>query len=223
VFATIPSYPRFRTLRLVEPRLRGEDVFALQCALLSAGLELPSGADGIFGRETDRAVLAAQSMFGLVVDGLAGGLTQRALAVLLAAEATAALRVAPGALVGQLEHESSFRLGIYSPLRPDGSFDAGVAQRNTAHTPAREGFDPESSIRALARTVRQHFDLFAGLPRRRRWALAQGAWNAPAFACFIAREEGASKVTAAMTARPSAEARRVFEEYVVSVSAQLAV
>jgi hypothetical protein len=130
-------------------------------------------------------------------------------------------RLPDGAMKGQLGHESGFRLGNYSDLRSDGSFDAGVAQRNTAHTPAKQGFDVPGSITALAKLVRGHWDLFAGVKGTRRWALAQGAWNAPAFACWLAREEGAVDVPRALCARPGTTARRTFEEYVASVSAYL--
>jgi hypothetical protein len=79
------------------------------------------------------------------------------------------------------------------------------------------------SISALGADIRRHYDLFAGLPTRRRWALAQGAWNAPAFACYIARQEGAFKVTTSMTLRPGTTARAAFDAYVEKVSKYLPV
>jgi len=222
LFDSIPTYNRYRTLRLLNPQQQGEDVFALQTALNEAGF--PCGEpDGILGPMTDKAIKQAQTKYRLVVDGLAGGMTQRELALDLAQRVSVIEHVPFNAFRGQLEHESGYRLGNYSPPREDGSYDAGVAQRNTKFTPPSQGFDCKVSIEALGAVVRKHYDLFAGINAndRRRWALAQGAWNAPAFACFIARELGAPKVTASMTARPSASARETFETYVTNVSAYL--
>jgi Putative peptidoglycan binding domain len=220
MFQTIPTYNRFRTLRLASPRIQGEDVFALQVGLSKLGI--PCGEpDGIFGPLAHKAVLQAQETFLLAVDGLAGGHTQRAIALELAERVASDVKVPFSAFKGQLELESGYRLGNYSPLRSDGHFDAGVTQRNTRFTPPELGFDPAASIDKLGREISKHYDLFMGLPNQRRWALAQGAWNAPAYACFIAREEGAFKVTMGMTARPGTEARRIFEEYVENVSVYL--
>lgn len=225
MFDTFPTYDRYRTLEMKTPALRGEDVYALQTALneLSFGAGTP---DGIYGPMTDRAVREAQQTLKLVVDGKAGGATQKALALTIASQVSTVNRGRPpySALLGQLEHESGFRLGIYSPLRPDNTYDAGVTQRNTKFTSPQIGFDTKKSILALAEVVRDHHDLFTGvLSERRRWALAQGAWNAPAFACYIAREEGATKVTTGMTLRPSLIARTTFEDYVTKVSKYLEV
>jgi peptidoglycan hydrolase-like protein with peptidoglycan-binding domain len=222
MFESYPAYPKFRTLKLTVPHQRGEDCYALQTALIGAGFPLPRfGADGDLGDETAKAIQAAQASYGLVVDGLAGGLTQRALALAIARGATARHRLPDGALRGQLEHESSYRLGIYSEAYPNGSYDAGVAQRNTALTPPRDGFTVPESIEALAARTEQYHAKFAGLASYRRWSLAQGAWNAPAFACYLAREEGATGVTGAETRKPTPEQRATFEAYVASVSAYL--
>lgn len=221
MFDTFPAFSRYRTLHVTDPVQRGEDVYALQTALLACGFD-PGPWDGVLGRTTGAAIRSAQAQFpAMIVDGLAGGKTQEALARFLADRASATNRIAAGALRGQIEHESGFRVGNYSPQRADGSYDAGVAQRNTKHTPAKNGFNVPESIAALGALVRRHFDLFDGLPIRRRWALAQGGWNAPAFACWIAREEGALNVTAGMTAKPSDTARRTFEAYVSAVSVYL--
>lgn len=221
-FDAYPNHNRYRALHVTDPLQRGLDVYALQTALTGCGFD-PGPHDGILGRTTGAAIRSAQQRYALVIDGIAGGLTQRALALDVAIRVSATHRVTAGALKGQLEHESSLRLGNYSAQRPDGSYDAGVAQFNTAHTPASEGFDAPVSIDRLARTVRKHFDLFDGVPARRRWALAQGAHNAPAYACWIARAEGALNVTSGMTLRPSVAARSTFEAYVASVSVYLTI
>lgn len=223
MFDFSPAYNRFRTLFLTSPMQQGEDVFALQTGLTELGF--PCGApDGILGNKTHQAIRSAQETFYLVVDGKAGGDTQKAIAMELAERVAVNTRVPLSAFKGQLELESGYRLGNYSPSRPDGHFDAGVAQRNTKYTPPEQGFDPAASILVLGQTVRKHFDLFSGVaPTQRRWALAQGAWNAPAFACYIAREEGASKVTAGMTSKPSVDARPIFEAYVAHASVYLTI
>jgi hypothetical protein len=221
VFTTIPSYDRYRTLRLLPTRMRGEDVWALQRAMEDV-LGRSGLADGVFGPLTREAVLQAQRALSVTVDGLAGGGTQRALALYLAYRAAAVQGVPYDALRGQLEHESGFRLGNYSPPRSNGTYDAGVTQRNTQFTPPRVGFDAKPSIDKLASVVRAHWVLFEGVrSNTRRWQLAQGAWNAPAYACFIAREEGATRVTRAMTAAPGTTARATLERYIDSVSAYL--
>lgn len=221
MFAHIPSYDYNRTLELKSPQLRGEDVYALQKALDELGYQ-PGTIDGILGLVTVAAVKKAQTRLELKVDGKAGEATQKALAMAIAGPICAAKHVRLDAVKGQMEWESAnFKLGAYSPVRDDGSFDAGVTQRNTNETPAEQGFDPFLSITALAVRIRKHYDLFEGLPEKRRWMLAQGSWNAPAYACYIARAEGAKKVTKAMTSTPSAASRKTLEEYMAKVSKYL--
>jgi len=221
MFESIPTYPLYRTLFVTSPMLQGEDVFALQTALNELGY-IAGPEDGILGNKTGLAIRAAQQRAFLAVDGKAGGATQKYLAMELATRVASDLQVPLNGFRGQLELESGYRLGIYSPQRSDGSYDAGVAQRNTNFTPPAKGFDAQASIRALGENTRKHYDLFEGLvDLRRRWALAQGAWNAPAFACYFARQEGATKVTVGMTARPNDAARIAFDNYVKQASVYL--
>lgn len=228
MFTSYPTYPHYRALHRTSPATRGEDVYALQTALAELGFD-PQGLDGILGDNSAAAIRAFQSKhttapYYLKVDAVAGQLTQRALALECATFDDAAYRLPVGLLKGQIEHESSFWLGNYSVQYTDGSFDAGVAQRNTDITPANEGFKVPQSISVLAGNTRRHFDLFEGVKdTRRRWALAQGAWNAPAFACYIARAEGATKVTGSMTRQPSDSDRAKLEAYIQSVSVYLEV
>lgn len=219
MFTKVPSYGPYRTLELRDPYMKGEDVYALQTAL--GGFDA-GAADGVLGPRTSRAIIRAQTSFGLTIDGKAGGLTQRALAMGIAESMTAEYRLPRGALRGQLEHESGFRLGNYSAPRPDGSFDAGVAQRNSQFTPPAEGFDVPDSIDRLAGHTLDFFDRFDGIrDKRRRWALAMGAWNAPAFASYLAREAGAARVALNTTRKPSATQRETFEAYVAHVTTYL--
>jgi hypothetical protein len=222
MFTAYPTYPPYRTLQLTTPVMQqGEDVYALQLGLKKYEFD-PGVADGIFGAKTSAAVKAFQKAASLRVDGMAGGDTQKVLAMELARDMSARDGIPLECFRGQLEHESGFRLGNYSPIRKDGSYDAGVAQRNTRFVQPEKGFDPVDSITELSAVIRHHYNLFYGLaPVRRHWALAQGSWNAPAFACWIAREEGAHDVLDSMCLKPTPDQRATFEAYVTSVSAYL--
>lgn len=217
MFTAYPTYSRYRTLQLTNPLLRGEDVYALQTAL--NGLAFAAGeTDGIFGSKTESAVRAAQQKYpGLVVDGKAGQKTQTALAMRYAGSFRSQYGLPTGLPDGQLLHESGCFLGNYSPLRSDGSYDAGVAQRNTAHTPAMDGFTVPLSVGALAKNTRDYFDKYTKVTdTRRRWELAVGAWNAPAYANYLAGKVSPYAV-------PSDSARKTLEAYIASCCAYLVV
>lgn len=66
-----------RVLGLRHPLLRGDDVGAVQNALVAAGHMVE--IDGVFGPETAAALKAFQNRHGLVVDGAAGPATRAAL------------------------------------------------------------------------------------------------------------------------------------------------
>lgn len=72
--------PGERSVRLVAPSLRGEDVAALQSALGRLGFDC-GRVDGIFGPATDHALRDFQRNCGLDVDGVCGPLTLRALEI----------------------------------------------------------------------------------------------------------------------------------------------
>jgi peptidoglycan hydrolase-like protein with peptidoglycan-binding domain len=65
--------------RLLKKGSVGTDVKVLQELLIQTGYSLPSGADGAFGAETEKAVLAFQKSKGLEVDGKYGDKTHSAL------------------------------------------------------------------------------------------------------------------------------------------------
>ncbi len=219
MFEAYPSYGRYRTLRLTDPQMRGEDVFALQTGLHTLGAQ-PGLADGILGPQTAAAIKRAQSTLAVTVDGLAGGQTQTALVRLLADRARTKYSLPVGLAFGQLSHESGCRVGNYSPQRSDGHYDAGVAQRNTKFTPARDGFTVPTSIEACGRNLRLYFDKYAGVePFARRWGLAAAAWNAPAYANWIARDEGATSIAKQETLEPGHTARATLEQYIASTTA----
>lgn len=202
-----PAGYRYRGLR---EGLEGWDVFALQTAL-----SIP--ADGVFGPQTHAAVVAAQQRHVLEQDGIAGVLTQRALALDLVWPVQAQKGSPAGLMRGQVEHESSFWLGNNSSKYANDTFDVGVCQRNTKYVDYRGGFNAPVSITALGNSLRGYFDKFAGVADRRRWGVAAGAWNRPAYACYLANEDGAS-VPKNETAQPSAAARQALEAYIAAVT-----
>jgi len=245
LFDGIPTYDRYRTLRLVAPELGGpligEDVYALQVALQEIDIAV-GGLDGVLGRKTSEGIREAQeSLDGfmgihLVVDGLAGGWTQQAIARLIIRDVTREYDIAQGAGRGQIEHESGFRLGNYSPPRPAGDYDAGVAQRNTQFTPPEQGFDTAASISALARHLKAYYRLYDGIKDERlRWSIAQGSWNAPAYAAWLADDAGATSIpnsppgwwpkdvgyVGKSRSRPGSIATATLQAYIASVSAYL--
>jgi hypothetical protein len=68
-----------RTMKLTSPYMQGDDVMKLQTKLLARGYTVIGTADGIFGKKTDTAVRQFQSDQGLIVDGIVGAKTWKAL------------------------------------------------------------------------------------------------------------------------------------------------
>ena len=66
-----------RLLKLQSPYLRGDDVKALQNALVKAGITVDT--DGVFGPGSEKAVKTFQSQQGLGADGIVGANTRKAL------------------------------------------------------------------------------------------------------------------------------------------------
>lgn len=217
-FSKYPDYYRYRALKLATPMVVGFDAYALQSALRAIGHD-PGAIDGYFGSNTDKAVRQAQKAFKITVDGIAGSVTQGRIAQALMTPVRKEYDLPYNLLFGQLTHESGLLLGNYSLQYPNGSYDAGVAQRNTLYTSAKQGFDPADSISALGKNTRNYYDKFVGVKDEgRRWGLAAGAWNAPAFAGYLANEEGAS-LPKGEVAKPSADARIKLEAYITSAMA----
>lgn len=221
MFTDYPRYDPYRIMRYRRLRpMRGEDVYALQKAIntvLSYGLK----TDGVFGPLTRDATKLAQRYTGELEDGWAGQLTQAALVYEIVKKEGGTSLIAPGLVIGQLEHESSLLLGNYSALRPDGTYDAGVAQHNTLITPPTLGFDPGWSVKHLIDYVREHYELYHDLSafrgddhsEHRRWGLAAGSWNAPAYTNWLAGVQP--------WATPGPTALQKIEAYIAAVTVYL--
>jgi lysozyme len=67
--------PEVRVLTLTEPIMQGEDVRQVQEAPIAAGINV--SADGVFGKDTDRAVRQFQQQKGLTADGVVGVQTRK--------------------------------------------------------------------------------------------------------------------------------------------------
>ncbi len=195
MFRKCPTYNPYRVVvdRSPNALMTGEDVFALQCGINFVNDNSVLITDGICGPKTGAAIWKVQTKLNIVSDGKAGGETQK----------TIALQIL-GAFVsrefyrleyGQLEHESSWVLGNYSPVRPDGSYDAGISQQNTADGEnSAEAFNPVQAIAKMGALTHNAYDAYRDTSKfvgqdhseTRRLKLAGGHWNAPAYANWLA-------------------------------------
>jgi peptidoglycan hydrolase-like protein with peptidoglycan-binding domain len=178
--------------------LKGWDVFGLQVALLAAGFNLPAfGPDGYFGDETDGAVRRFQKQRFLVVDGIAGIVTQTSLVLAFLPAITSEARLPSGLLKGHVGYESGYQAGNHTALYEDGKRDLGLTQRHLEPTfdNKKTAFNGPQAVRYLA------LDPERGLrPRKNRyypkvgtheeaWRLAVASWNAPSVADAIAARQ----------------------------------
>lgn len=182
---------RYRALRLTDPMQHGADVYALQTALVA---ELELELDGVLGKETSRRIADYQrAHYGLTVDGIAGGVTQRDIAWRIGRRLGVSYSLPTGVPYGHLERESSFLLGNYTAVYTEGtakgSRDEGVVQRNTRFASSLEAFTVPESIEVLCRRVHDYHAKYVswGVADPRAWRLACGSWNAPAWTDTLAR------------------------------------
>ena len=74
-----------RTIKLTEPMMKGDDVRWVQYHLIRLGFlsaknsNGESNIDGVYGKATRAAVMAAQKHYGIEVDGIVGADTRRAI------------------------------------------------------------------------------------------------------------------------------------------------
>lgn len=215
MFTDYPAYSVYRTLRLLDPQMSGEDVYALQIGLNAVkAFNVPLVPDGVLGIKTSKAIVAVQKELRIVADGLAGQKTQEAIAQRISKIVKLEIPLPTGLPYGQLAHESSFFLGNYSAQRGDGSYDAGIAQMNTKYTNPKDAFHPAYSIRTLCQHVYGSYQRYSSVTdKRRRWELAAGSWNAPYYANWLAGVKP--------SAEPGPTARQLLEDYMKSVTAYL--
>ena len=179
------------TYRPLKKGQQGWDIYALQSALKGAGFYTTYAVDGYAGAITDKAIRDYQAASGLTVDGIAGIVTQRSLALRDMYAANVKYKLPQGALKGQIESESGYILGNHSPRYENGSFDVGVTQRNTAYVSLDTGFDAPDSLDFLGAHIRRKYNEYKSYgvitSERRLWELAQGSWNRPAWTDRLAK------------------------------------
>lgn len=201
---------------------RGWDVYALQTALNGMGHLL--NLDGVFWFDTERSVKLWQEGRGLVVDGIAGILTQRSLALVNGEGARMRAILPIKLLMGQIEKESGYELGNHTAPYKDGSRDLGVAQRNDKQQRITydQAFHVPNSLEVLSQTVRLRHDRYLSAPLRegfkrvsneRAWHLAAGSWNRPAHAAYLAGMRTNDPVTPS-TLMLTTEQREWIEGYI---------
>lgn len=178
-----------------EPRLRGNDVIALQTA---CGLE---DRDGVFGPVTDGAVRLLQRALGVKDDGISGPGTESAFCLREITINQAGVPV--GLPVGIVLGESGMRFGAQSPTyRHPPSFelraDLGAVQFSTPEADeaaVRRALDPAHGIKRLCDHLRAKREEYRWAPyvkahntpvRLAGW-LACGSWNAPSWTDVWAR------------------------------------
>ena len=195
LFAAYPTYDPYRPLELRDPYIFGEDVFALQTALSALVSEITT--DGWYGEQTDNALDQFQERNGIWVPRPISGPTTQERIVRTFISRTTSVKWRRRQMLGQIEKESSLLLGNYSAQRDNGSYDAGVTQRNTQFTHPRQGFNVPLSIQVLFDVVGEFYaryeDTSKFLPwgggytkERRRKLLAIGAWNGWAYTNYLA-------------------------------------
>ncbi len=196
---------------IYRPLKRGDsgwDVYALQSGLQWLGHTIITELNGYFDADLHHAVRVFQkrhlTAVGGTVDGIAGVLTQRAIAATIAPLMTVKYNIPKNQLKGQMEKESAFWLGNHSPQYSDESHDVGVTQRNTRYVSLAGGFNVPVSIEHLAAWIRSTYNAYSKADPNRaarlkerglatptnkdRWRLAAGSWNRPAHTAWLAGE-----------------------------------
>jgi peptidoglycan hydrolase-like protein with peptidoglycan-binding domain len=153
---------------------------ALQVLLGITGADV----DGWFGPQTDRAVRAAQTRLGLIVDGIAGPATLRKLLTPGITAAATATRVPTKVLGGIATHESMLDPAAVGYTTPH---DHGLMQINldafdedsAEHITYEQAMDPNFSIPWTARRIRGQYDQWVGKTTADPWEVAILYHNSP--------------------------------------------
>lgn len=168
--------------------MQGHDVWALQIALNEGFVSTKVVEDGEFGPVTEDNVRKWQINHNLTVDGVAGPLTQRSLALTLAAPITNTYKLPKYLMKGLIEGESGYFLGNVN-WGVSGGIDCGVIQDRVivnfnsqtsleAIPDSRwhDAFSPKKSIDTTAAKLRRKKDEYFGKPgastHKRAWELA---------------------------------------------------
>jgi len=174
--------------------MSGWDIYAVQTAVEYLGYHLPSGADGVWGNETESAVRRAQADRGLTVDGIAGTVTQKALATAIGIRLASFLP--SGLLRGVFTFEGGNLLGNHTSQYPNQTRDFGVCQDNLPdfNEDRMDGFDVPKGITYYANETAAAYVRYwndgknPNVPTKRRaWELAAGHWNRPAWTDKLAK------------------------------------
>lgn len=112
--------------RLLKKGCAGEDVKALQAALISLGFDCgPDGADGDFGKNTKKAVEGFQAAASLTVDGEFGQASLKALKAALEARSASQTDVKPEALFTVvIRHLNATAAAGLAEMYPDAGIEA---------------------------------------------------------------------------------------------------
>jgi hypothetical protein len=122
----------------------------------------PGQADGVFGRNTETAVIMLQGLLGVEADGICGYQTQKALARYFADRATGLPR---DMLLSLMSYESSCLLGAVN-WHSEGGVDCGVTQRRVIEARLNDdatlqlAFDASYQIHLAAATLSERFDVY---------------------------------------------------------------
>jgi peptidoglycan hydrolase-like protein with peptidoglycan-binding domain len=183
----------WRPLRYQSSLMAGWDVFDLQARFKMLGYALT--VDGYFGPETKGVVRMFQGDHHLVVDGVAGLMTQTTSGAKVAAKSELPKRV-----LGQMSKECSLLCGIYTPVYKNGSQDRGPVQENSQFWPnTEEAFDVRKCLPTLVAQIKNRFAVYFNsndVPEDRAWAAAQGYWNSHVYADLYAANPNDPRISA---------------------------
>ena len=162
--AKLSSLPEATTRKTLEKGMKSNDVSLLQRGLMSAGLSssnqgmtLKSGADGIFGNETEASVRAFQKANGLTQTGTADPATLRALNATLKGTANQTRPATPTPAQAATPAQPGVRPST-GLRRAEGQIPAGPTRPATSTTPLLTGVvalatgapSKTSAVKALA-------------------------------------------------------------------------